>query len=616
MIEAQIIEAEEPPAMERAEASAAAPAQVCRVTELEELLWSQRSGALSGWEELLDADPTATFFQSPAWCLPWYISYAEQFQPLVLFMSAGAKLVGLAPLAVERHTGRIAFAGDNMSDYRDVAAAPGWRAPLLAELFRVCRAAGANSFRLGPTQPESETLDVVTALANGEGGAKVIRREHPCWRWWLTDGAEAQAALKKKFVHRHLNHYKREGSILFEQIEAGEWASFRTEFYEWHTLRQLQAARQPSFNEERKREFHDRMLQDYPASVYVGRLSVGGRFLAAHYGFLWRDVLYWGAPTFDITEEKHSPGQILAAMFIANAERARLRGIDFTLGTEEYKKRFSTECVALPSADLYFRGTAFYARRMRDAAVHAAKRTAVMISGGSRWENFTRSGERALGRARKVRALGVKNSAAKLARRAAGKIGGSTKGLIFFAGPTDVRDVSPRLKPGESCVFHTDELRDLARWERMEPAVLNELARIVRGLPELIRKGHSLHTVLVNGQLAGWGWSYRPESPAFISETETTLAFEPNSVSLYDYQVLHEYRGRQIYPALLSQILRERFAEGAAGAYIMCLESNIASRKGIERAGFRLHRIDSFSRLLRRKTWKQQDVRTEAPPAV
>src|SRR5712691_11771470 len=78
---------------------------------------------LNRWEALLEADPTATLFQSPVWCMPWYRSY-DDFTPCVLIMTRAGELVGVVPLAVEGSSGRLTFAGDNMADYRDIVTLP------------------------------------------------------------------------------------------------------------------------------------------------------------------------------------------------------------------------------------------------------------------------------------------------------------------------------------------------------------------------------------------------------------------------------------------------------------------------------------------------------------
>jgi hypothetical protein len=55
---------------------------------------------------------------------------------------------------------------------------------------------------------------------------------------------------------------------------------------------------------------------------------------------------------------------------------------------------------------------------------------------------------------------------------------------------------------------------------------------------------------------------------------------------IYNCRTSEAHRGLKIYPRTLQYILRDRFASGALVAWIYVGEHNIASRRGIERAGF------------------------------
>jgi len=110
-----------------------------------------------------------------------------------------------------------------------------------------------------------------------------------------------------------------------------------------------------------------------------------------------------------------------------------------------------------------------------------------------------------------------------------------------------------------------------------------------------------LHTLVIDGKLAAWGFSYQPTQPANLTETPgAVLDFEANAVSLYDFHTIPEFRGRRVYQALLSRILARRFAQGMARAYITVLLSNTPSRVAIERVGFQLIREHHYRRLLKR----------------
>src|SRR5215813_10000520 len=83
------------------------------------------TGSLHQWEAVVNADPFASAFQGPAWCMNWYRCYADSHTPFVVAVMAAGRLVGIVPLAVENRD-RLIFAGGDWADYSDIAALPGY----------------------------------------------------------------------------------------------------------------------------------------------------------------------------------------------------------------------------------------------------------------------------------------------------------------------------------------------------------------------------------------------------------------------------------------------------------------------------------------------------------
>jgi RimJ/RimL family protein N-acetyltransferase len=57
---------------------------------------------------------------------------------------------------------------------------------------------------------------------------------------------------------------------------------------------------------------------------------------------------------------------------------------------------------------------------------------------------------------------------------------------------------------------------------------------------------------------------------------------------IYNCRTSQAHRGLRIYPTTLTHILGDAFERGARCAWIYAAESNVASHRGIERAGFEL----------------------------
>jgi len=569
------------------------------IGSLQGLQEALQRGCLSSWDSLMTADPTATFFQSPSWCVEWYRCYDALYQPLVMTVTSGEQLVGVVPLALERSTRRLTFASDEMSDYRDVVAMPGYRQLVVAGLLRLCRAGNfPTPLQLGPMQPESETLHIALAFSGSLSGLRILARSHSCWRWWFTDNAAVNGLTSKKSVRQPLSHYRRQGAVRLERIETiASWEDIREEFFDQHALRQIYTGRPVSFNDERKRAFYTALLQKHPSAMHVTALRVGERILAMHYGYTWRDVLYWGAPAFDITEVKHSPGQVLLALVFQHAAATGLRGVDLTLGIEDYKKRFSNEHVELPTLEIYARARQYYARRLRDEAASIVKALVVRWRGPQAWDQARDVLDSIGGGGR-----GVWSLAAGAARRAKSAVTTKSRRLIFMAMPVDVRQVTPHLLAGENVECRNNRVTDLLKWEHGDRKTASRIAVTVRRVPESLRSGHTLHTLLLNDRLVGWGWSYLPRERVLLLDTKTSFDVEANAVWLYDFYLVPMGRHRQEHQAaLLARIVEERVVQGAERAYIVSTGGDVLLRRAIEQVGFHLVRVDKLVRVLRRE---------------
>jgi GNAT superfamily N-acetyltransferase len=283
-----------------------------------------------------------------------------------------------------------------------------------------------------------------------------------------------------------------------------------------------------------------------------------------------------------------------------------LLGFDLTIGEGDLKERFSNEQVVLPMVELYPSRRSHSLAAARDAARKGLRR----LTGEERW----RSKIRPLLKTTDLKLeqhleLGLGHMLGTAAGVLSAKLGQWATGLVLLVKPADIREVEPVLAPAETCAFHEDQAYDLLKWTGSDPQVSWHITAKARAFADAQRSGRTFHTVLVNDRLAGWGFSYTPSEPARLSETGgTPFEFLPNSVSLYDFYVLPEFRGRKLYPALLVHVLKKRFAEGAQQAYIAVLQSNQPSLKAIQRVGFQVIRRNRYMRLLRWARTVSSDV--------
>jgi len=570
-----------------------------QITDLAALESALEHGLHEDWRRAIDADPGASLYQSPGWCIPWYRAFHASYSPHVILVRVGGSLVGLVPMAVERESGDLVFASNAMADYRDIVALPAYRELVVEELLR-CYVARAfpNPLQLGWLDPTSDTSALVTAICRRRGLPFTVRHQ-PCYRWF-------PPAPAKPSAQKFLNWYRRNGDVSFEVVDTEPaWERFREEYYRQHSLRQIQAGRQTAFDDERKAEFYEALFHAPDVQCHVTAFSHNRRMLAGHFGYVWRGVLLLGPPSIRLEDEQRSPAVILLSWIIQNAQQLGLAGFDLTIGDSDFKKRLGNQCVELTTVDVHGRKRAYYAQAARDHAVNLAKLAVERAGGPDTWKKRIKPAAAWLAFKReRLAEMGPTAALRAGAQELAASIYDSRVGRIYSMQPADLQPVAPRLEPGESCDFHDNAVEDLLGWHGSSPYIASLLTHHARGYSRARAGGRTFHTVVVNGRLAGWGYSYAPSEPAHLTETPgATLEFEAGAVSLYDFHVLPEFRGRRLYQALLTDILRKRFAEGASSAYITVLESNAPSRVAIERVGFRLIR-----RNLYKKVWKRESL--------
>ncbi|MCC6344957.1 MAG: hypothetical protein IT166_22340 [Bryobacterales bacterium] len=99
-------------------------------------------------------------------------------------------------------------------------------------------------------------------------------------------------------------------------------------------------------------------------------------------------------------------------------------------------------------------------------------------------------------------------------------------------------------------------------------------------------RGDPCYTVCIDRRLAHYSWVQRSGAHP-ITEAGLTLPVEDGEFWIYNCQTADWARGKRIYPATLVRIMEDHFARGYNTAWIYTGKTNVASRKGILRAGFR-----------------------------
>ena len=100
-----------------------------------------------------------------------------------------------------------------------------------------------------------------------------------------------------------------------------------------------------------------------------------------------------------------------------------------------------------------------------------------------------------------------------------------------------------------------------------------------------LRRGDRCYTATIDGRVAHYSWVQRSASHP-ITEAGVSGPAGNGAFWIYHCVTADWAKGRGIYPATLQRIVRDYFAEGDSTAWIYTSKRNVASQKGILRAGF------------------------------
>jgi|GEM_PF-1002926 len=100
------------------------------------------------------------------------------------------------------------------------------------------------------------------------------------------------------------------------------------------------------------------------------------------------------------------------------------------------------------------------------------------------------------------------------------------------------------------------------------------------------------------------GYLFSSISCCTVDEIERKLYVMPGECYFYDAYTYPEYRGRGIYPYLLSFAARFFQRQAFHHALIFSLSQNQSSSKGIQKAGFASYGTVEFFNLLGRRFWR------------
>jgi CelD/BcsL family acetyltransferase involved in cellulose biosynthesis len=337
------------------------------------------------WEDVYKADSSATPFVSPGWGLAWTRHWGREAHPWLVTVRDSGRLVGLAPLALERRHGVrvVRPLGKEPGDYWDVLALPEYRdvvaRSVAAELSR--REDQWDVFFL-----DGQPGDAATSALFGEHSLRVRPRSPtPCPRIELPADFEEYlgrlSGTRRANVRKHLRRLDAGEVMLREVTDTRELDGAIARWHELHLKRwaELSEPIDPTHLTDRFREF---VLDAMRALVPQGLATVWeflakGEVVGVYVNLVDDKAFYWYLSGFEPRHARLGVGKMSIAHGIRWSIETGRRYFDLTRGEESFKYYFGAanrHCPSVVVGNERLRSrSAFAASAVRDRLGRAAR---------------------------------------------------------------------------------------------------------------------------------------------------------------------------------------------------------------------------------------------------
>jgi hypothetical protein len=422
-------------------------------------------------------------------------------------------------------------------------------------------------------------------------------------------GAPLQAALRKESLRRHHKKLSKLGALRLRHLEdPDEIERHLPGFFRMHVARRALAGDRSLFCREEDRAFYKAMVRelDPRGALRFAVLELDGKPIAYHVGFESAGKFLWYKPAFDVTYWDYSPGEVLLKGLLEYVAERDLEEFDFTSGEEAFKSRFANRVrtqymlhffPARARGRVYHLGLVAKDYLKKQPRAFEALRTAVRGVRG-----WGARGGRAL------RRHGLARSVGKLLRAAwrAG-VHACDEVLVYcHEGPPDPRWPTG---PGDELEVRPGTLLELAALSADHPEFLD--AGRLHTARERLKRGDRLHIARIGGEMVHLAWTAVRSDIQAVPEVGPGCRVELDEPApvIFDCWTPPTFRGRDIYPRVLRALTLEALRQHRR-VWIYCLRANVASSRGILKAGFRLRyrmgRTQWFGRVVR--TWVEPEL--------
>ncbi|MGQ0676615.1 MAG: GNAT family N-acetyltransferase [Rhodospirillales bacterium] len=317
------------------------------------------AAAREDWDALARRGAAVGLFQDHAWLQAWWRAVAadaamsRRYGLHLVVLDDAHGPAAIAPLVVrrDRWPKRLQWMAADVSDYCDVVAAPGADAALLWPALKLAmKASGAGLVELAQIRPDGEAARLLGAMLDAAGGPAASPFVDLAGRSWEQVEQGLSAQLRQEMRRKGRRLAKRADWAYAEYAEPAKRLA-AVEFV-------VQQKRDQFAGDKPALETLERVFAPFAREVFardrvgaarthVSALESGGRFIAAHLGFVDAGRFYYWVPAYDPRFQADSPGQLLIYELLRRACETGAKVFDMLRGDYPYKWRLTDTAVEL-----------------------------------------------------------------------------------------------------------------------------------------------------------------------------------------------------------------------------------------------------------------------------
>ncbi len=312
-----------------------------------------------GWNDLAGQARTNSVFQTHQWMRSWLEAFGSACEPLLVVVRDNACVTGVAPMvAWTRAEGRvISFLGDGRADYCDLLVPREDRGVQSAALHTLIAETRWDVIELNGVPSHSGTIQDVVETSRGVGCRSIVERQYLCPTLLIAGHEEdARRISNKPALRRTINRFKRDGCLTYRHLNTtAEIQSHLEDFFAQHVSRWAHANCRSLFLAESNRCFYRHLTANLGNTGWLlfSIVQFNGQPIAFHYGFDYDDAILWYKPSFSVAYAPRSPGLAMVRELIGYAIQNGRRELDFTVGDEAFKRRFTNHCRTTTHVRIY-----------------------------------------------------------------------------------------------------------------------------------------------------------------------------------------------------------------------------------------------------------------------